>query len=137
MTPGEADFAASDLAQADNALREGELLLASGSGAGAVSRLYYAAFHSARAALTVKGLSSKTHRGQIALFEATFGAAPILGRLLQLRISADYGRARFEASANALRSTATEASAFVERCRVITEELRAAGADEADPPPDL
>lgn len=105
MTPGEAEHAISDVGHADEALREAALLLDAGSTAGAASRLYYAVFHAARAALTVKGASSRTHVGQITLFESTFGAAPILGKLLQLRIAADYGRVRFETPLEDLRVT--------------------------------
>ncbi|MEJ7702736.1 MAG: HEPN domain-containing protein [Geodermatophilaceae bacterium] len=56
----------------------------------AVSRLYYAVFHAARAALICHGLQAKTHSGQLDRFAVTFGPAPVVARLLELRIDADY-----------------------------------------------
>lgn len=137
MTPGEADYALEELGRAQEALGEGEMLLDAGHREGAASRLYYAVFHASRAALAPRGLHSKTHSGQIALFERTFGAAPILGRLFGLRGRADYARERFDATVQELRASARDAARFVERCRQIIDEAVARGPDEPDPPPDL
>lgn len=137
MTPGEAQRAHRELEAAEGALREAALLLDAGALQGAASRLYYAVFHAARAALTVRGLYAKTHSGQITLFERTFGAAPILEQLFTLRGRADYALERFEASADDLRARSDEASAFLDRCRAVVEEALARGPDEPDPPPDL
>lgn len=50
----------SEVARGDSTLESAELLLAAGKAADAVSRAYYAAFHSARAARTMRGVASKT-----------------------------------------------------------------------------
>ncbi len=90
----------------------------------------------ARAALAVRGLSAKRHSGQTALFHQTYGPAPILGQLLELRATADYGREELIASPEQLRALVVVAEAFVERCRGIVDEALARGSDEPDPPPD-
>lgn len=137
MTPGEIEYSQEELLSADEALREAKLLLDADAFAGGASRLYYAAFHAARAALGVRGLHAKTHSGQITLFERTFGVAPILGKLFTLRARADYARTKFMTSAEDMREAAAGASGFIERCREIVREAAARGADEPDPPPDL
>ncbi len=55
-------------ARGDEALEEAQLLLRAGDRAGAASRMYYAVFHAARAALILQGRYAKTHSGQITLF---------------------------------------------------------------------
>lgn len=73
MTPGQRERAESELATAAEALREASALLDLGLSRGAVSRLYYAVFHAARAALVSCGLHAKTHSGQLTRFVATSG----------------------------------------------------------------
>jgi hypothetical protein len=41
-------------------------------------------------ALLIRGLSAKTHSGQISVFAQTYGPAPFLGRLFDLRARADH-----------------------------------------------
>ncbi|MGI9120030.1 MAG: HEPN domain-containing protein [Acidimicrobiales bacterium] len=55
MTPGQADNAQSNLHMADQALRAARLLLDAGAREDAASRLNYAVFHAAHAALMVRG----------------------------------------------------------------------------------
>lgn len=136
MTPGQADNAQSNLFMAGQALRVAKMALDAGAREDAASRLYYAVYHAAHAALMVRGLYSKTHSGQITLFEATFGATPLLGKLFELRLDADYLRKTFTTTAEELEGRLAEGAAFVERCRAVVAEATAAGPDEADPPPD-
>ncbi len=137
MTPGEAESARNELTRADEAFAEYELLVRAGRLQGAASRLYFAVFHAARAALAARGSYAKTHAGQIALFERAFGPAPILGRLFGLRARADYARERFDASLEELEAAAGESTLFISRCRQLVDEAVARGPDEPDPPPDL
>ncbi len=137
MTPGEIEYAQEELLNADEALREANLLLGADAFAGGANRLYYATFHATRGALGVHGLYAKTHSGQITMFERTFGVAPILRQLFTLRARADYTRAKFAASPEEMRQAAEGAKGFVERCREIVREAAAPGPDEPDPRPDL
>lgn len=70
------------------------------------------------------------------MFEATFGREPLLGRLLQLRVAADYGAAPL-GTATELRALPADAVAFVERCREHVGDEIAKGADDPDPTRDL
>lgn len=137
MTPGDAEYARSELEQAAEALSAGRLLIDAGNEASAVSRLYYAVFHAARAALVVRGLHAKTHGGQALLFSQTYGESTVVTTLLEERIKADYGRGRYTKEVTQLRRLASDAEAFVACCRSIVEEAAARGPDEPDPPPDL
>lgn len=135
MTPGQGDRAANELRLARQALRSARLLLDAGAREDAASRLYYAVFHGAGAALNVRGRYAKTHSGQITLFTEEHGPAPILGQLLMLRAYADYST-EFKASTEALAELIEEAASFVEHCRALVAHALDAGPDEADPPPD-
>ena len=119
MTPGEVELAKAELAVAEGALRAARLLLEAGSWADAAHRTYHAAFHAARAALTVRGLSSRTRSGLVALFSQTFAGTPLLPRLLQLRQEADYETGPFTRTEEELRAAAEEAATFIARCREI------------------
>jgi uncharacterized protein (UPF0332 family) len=123
--------------RAGQALKEAEALLDLNFAQGASNRIYYAAFHAARAALSVKERASRTHAGQIKLFEETFGSAPALTRLLQQRVAADYGTEPYEPSTDDVRSLLDESAEFVERCRTIVAEASAQGPTAEDPAPDL
>lgn len=98
---------------------------------------YYSVFHAARAALTVRGAQAKTHAGVIQLFGREFGPAPILGKLQRLRAVADYEPDEPAETEEALRAALEDATAFVDRCRHLVDEVATAGPDEPDPPPDL
>lgn len=136
MTPGEAELAEAELRRARRALEDARSLIATGGAESAASRLYYAAFHATRAALTVRGLHSKTHSGQIALFTETFGAIPILGKLLRLRTEADYALGESRLSVGDLRDVLQDTESFVERCASLASEVIDRGPDEPDPAPD-
>lgn len=136
MTPGEGEKAREEMALAEQALRIGRLILDEDAPEDATSRLYYAAFHAARAALTILGEHARTHRGQIDLFQQHFGASPLLERLRKLRAYADYSTEGLRTPLDDLRSIADEVDGFVARCREIVEEALERGPDEPDPPPD-
>ncbi|MDQ3353425.1 MAG: HEPN domain-containing protein [Actinomycetota bacterium] len=136
MTPGQNELATEDQRRSESALAEARLLLDAGAREGASSRMYYAAFHAARAVLTLRGSHAKTHSGLITLFQRTFGPTPLLGRLLDLRGSADYAREPFTTTIEEIGHLVEETAAFVARSRLIVDGAQAAGADEPDPPPD-
>lgn len=136
MTPGQGELAAEDQRRSESALAEARLLLDAGAREGASSRLYYAAFHGARAVLTLQGRHAKTHSGLINLYQQTFGATPLLGRLLELRSWADYAREPFTTTTEEIASLVRETAAFVAQCRVAVDGAQAAGPTEADPAPD-
>ncbi len=102
-----------------------------------MSRLYYAVFHAARAALLVRDKHAKTHSGQATVFGATFGATPLVGKLLELRIDADYRSEDFTESEPGVRALLHEAESFIDRCRGLVDDEVARGIDDPDPPPDL
>lgn len=135
MTPGQGDRAAEELRLADQALRAARLLFDAGAREDGASRLYYAVFHAAGAALAVRGRYARTHSGQITLFHELYGPTPLLGQLFKLRAYADY-TTEFKATMEELAGLVDEATTFVERCRAVVVEALAAGPDEADPPPD-
>jgi uncharacterized protein (UPF0332 family) len=137
VSPGQRQRAESELAAAAEALRAAMALLGLGLTRDAISRLYYAVFHAARAALVSRGLHAKTHSGQRSRFVATFGPAPTIGRLLKLRIDADYRSQPPGETGAELASLVEEATTFVERCRGLVSEAIAAGIDDPDPPPDV
>ncbi|MBI1875185.1 MAG: HEPN domain-containing protein [Acidobacteria bacterium] len=58
--------------RAIEALREADLLIADQRWRGAINRLYYAAFHAAKALLAVRNLDTSKHSGTIALFQQHF-----------------------------------------------------------------
>lgn len=71
------------------------------------------------------------------MFNSTVEAAPLLGKLLEYRIDADYRPERFDQTEPQARDLLAEAKAFVDRCcQLVTDEV-AKGVDSADPPPDL
>lgn len=135
MTPGQGDRAADEMRLADQALGSAKLLFGARAREDATSRLYYAVFHAAGAALTVAGRYAKTHSGHIGLFKQLYGPADLLDRLFKLRGYADY-TTRFDATDEELASLVEQAATFVERCRAVVSDARTAGPDEADPPPD-
>lgn len=137
MTPGQGQFAQQEIRRALRALNTAERILESRAFEDAISRIYYATFHAARAALAVRDLFSRTHSGQIKMFQETFGAAPSLTQIFQQRVAADYGLTPYEPVANDVQRWLDDARAFVERCRGIVEAATEAGATEPDPPPDL
>lgn len=137
MSPGERHRATTELDTAATALREATALLDAGFVVGAISRLYYAVFHAARAALLVRGRHTKTHTGQVTQFTATFGLEPLLGELLGLRIVADYQSGEFDRSEADARALLDRAAEFVERCRGLVAAEVARGVNDPDPPPDL
>ncbi|MFL5798627.1 MAG: HEPN domain-containing protein [Actinomycetota bacterium] len=136
MTPGQIEEARAELRRAEQALAEAKLLFGAASLEGAASRLYYSAFHATRAALLVRGLSAKTHSGQIALFTDTYGAVPLLGRLLDLRARADYELGESIIARETVEQHVADAERFLTRCTEAVERAAAGGADEPDPPAD-
>jgi uncharacterized protein len=136
VTPGQIEEAQGELRRAEQALAEAKLLLDAASLEGAASRLYYSAFHATRAALLVRGLSAKTHSGQIALFTDTYGPVPLLGRLLDLRARADYELGESIIAHETVEQHLADAERFLTRCTEAVERAEAGGADEPDPPAD-
>ena len=99
MTPDVATLARHRLAMAREALRDADYLLERQAYKGAVNRLYYAAFHAARALLATRQLDSARHSGIIALFQREFVKPGLidaevsrgLPRAFETRLEVDYG----------------------------------------------
>jgi hypothetical protein len=96
-----------EFAKAEASLRASEALAALGLWDDAVSRAYYAAFHSANAALLSEGLQARTHGGLHDLFFQTFVLTGVVTRALakdlaalqRYREQADYSSTvRFDAT---------------------------------------
>ncbi len=62
------EYIRQELKKAEQALKAAQNLLADGLYDDAVSRAYYAVFHSARAALKIKGIETVSHKGLISQF---------------------------------------------------------------------
>ena len=98
MNPEIKKLAESRLQRAQEALKEGVILLERKSLPGAVNRLYYAAFYAARSLLATKELDSSKHSGVIALFHEHFvktaqfdqEKAKALSRSFEMRQDSDY-----------------------------------------------
>ena len=116
--------AAAELRLAAEELASAELLLASGQTRVAVARIYFAAFHAARARLYAAGLEPKTHGGAQHLFNVTFvksgkyeaSLSQMLARLQKYREEADYSAA-FVIDEATVRDELAIARKFVERMR--------------------
>lgn len=88
----------------------------------AMTRLYFAAFHAARAVLYAQGYDPKAHQGVLTLFNqhlvrpAHFEplAARVLARLQKYREQADYGES-FVVDLEGVREESAAAQQFVER----------------------
>jgi uncharacterized protein (UPF0332 family) len=87
-----------EIAQAEEILKEAELLLEKGFYKGAIARTYYFVFHLVKALLFSLGLEPKSHEGAVHLFNLHFirkdKIKPIYGklfsRLQKYREQADY-----------------------------------------------
>lgn len=98
MKPELVDLAKYRLEQAQQSLKDGELLLASQSYKSAMNRVYYATFYAARALLAVKELDSSKHSGVISLFNKEFVKTEMMSKkssatlwdAFSLRIEGDY-----------------------------------------------
>lgn len=111
------------LSRAKSALLEAETLLTDGFGGASISRSYYAMFYAARALLSTRGASPKSHGGTLQKLGELFvkpGLLPAemtaeMGATMELREQADY-----EADASALdelkaRQALDAARRFVDR----------------------
>jgi uncharacterized protein (UPF0332 family) len=87
-----------ELAAAQDAFSESEILYEKGLLRGAISRLYYFLFHTIKALLASKGLEPKSHDGTERLFSLYFvkdaifdvNDAKVLAVLMKYRSNADY-----------------------------------------------
>ena len=68
MNEGMKEYIRQELKKAEQSLKAAQNLLADGLYDDAVSRAYYAVFHSARAALKIKGTETVSHKGLISQF---------------------------------------------------------------------
>lgn len=98
MTREQAALAEHRLARARDELTTADELRDSGWHMAAASRIYYAAFHSARALLAAAGLQASSHKSAIILFQKHFvrtgripaETAKALPRAFEFRQEADY-----------------------------------------------
>lgn len=111
------------IGRAHEALDEANLLIEQRHFAGALNRLYYAAFYAARALLATKTLDSSRHSGVIALFQEHFvktglistGVARALPRAFEKRQTSDYGDFS-EPTGEEVLSLRDQVRAFVASC---------------------
>ncbi|OGX03084.1 MAG: hypothetical protein A3G87_09520 [Omnitrophica bacterium RIFCSPLOWO2_12_FULL_50_11] len=68
MTEEKRAFLHEEMKKAERSLRAAKTLVKEKLTDDAVSRAYYTVFHSARAALKIKGIETKTHQGLITQF---------------------------------------------------------------------
>lgn len=120
--PGEAEIKA-ELAGAHEALRDAEQNLSRGQLRNAISRAYYATFHSARAVLWGLAQAPKTHRGLQQLFGlhviqsglVTKDYSEILGDTFEQRELADYHHVTDSLKRDEVATLVDEARMFVQR----------------------
>lgn len=79
---------------------------------------------------------SSSGAAQIALFTETYGPAPLLGRLLDLRARADYELGEALLARETIEEQVADAERFLASCTETVEQAIAGGADEPDPPAD-
>ena len=95
----------------------------------AMTRLYFATFHSARAVLYAQGYDPKTHQGVLTLFNQHLVrpghfeplAARVLARLQKYREQADYGES-FVVDLEGVQEEAGAARQFVERAEQFAQQ---------------
>ena len=68
MSEGTTDYLREEMKKAAHSLQAAQKLIEANLMDDAVSRAYYAVFHSARAALKIKGIETMTHQGLISQF---------------------------------------------------------------------
>jgi uncharacterized protein (UPF0332 family) len=118
------------LARAREALDEGEHLLVRERAAGAVNRLYYSAFHAARALLAAAELDSARHSGVITLFHTHFVRTGLVGteharalsRAFEKRQKGDYGDFA-SVTLDEARELREEVRFFVDECERVLDTL--------------
>ncbi len=116
--------AAAELAKAEKSLAAAGGLIRLGLYDDAASRLYYAAFHFASAALLMLGVEVATHRALMSLFSLHLikpglidvESARILSNLMSLRHQADYNR-HFEMDAEGARQERARAQRLIDELR--------------------
>jgi uncharacterized protein (UPF0332 family) len=116
------------ITRAHEALDEANLLIEQRHFTGALNRLYYAAFYSARALLATRTLDSSRHTGVIALFQEHFvktglistDVARTLPRAFEKRQTSDYGDFSEPTSEEVL-SLRNQVRVFVAACETVIE----------------
>lgn len=122
--PNREKNAETELARAEDCLREAAALEKAGLPYGVTSRAYYAVFHAARALLFSLGLEVKSHRAALSMLGEHFvkpgRLSPELGRLASHmqrdREDADYDPGTLVTNVQATRAVA-DAEAFVAEAR--------------------
>jgi len=120
---------ASELERADESLRAAQVLVDAGLFRDAESRLYYAAYHAAVAALLTEAIEPRSHAGVASLLGQHFvktgrldtGDARLFARLQKYRLEADYGR-DFVLTAAALAEDLDSCRGFIARVRALIEQ---------------
>ena len=107
-------------------LESAQILLESGKFRSSVGRSYYAMFHAAKAALSNKGVETKTHRGTIGRFGLEFIKPGFVEELyskalsfaMDERLAADYEPAAVFSGEEAL-DALEKAKDFVDRVEIL------------------
>ena len=113
--------------RAAECVEDARILLDNGRLAAAVTRIYYAMFHAATAALLARDIRRRSHHALLAAFGQTFVKSGKLDRPLYRDFRAAFERrqqADYEATLDVDRQTADQlyekAIAFVDACRQLT-----------------
>ena len=124
------ELSESYLIMAKDKLDTASLLLREGKCRDSISRAYYSAFLSAKAALLLIGEEPKSHGGLITIFSLKFIKtntidrvySKILGHLLNARLQSDYNPLSWEDEEDA-HTLFEEATKFVDRMEKLSVEL--------------
>lgn len=140
MSDERAVLARHRVSRAREELATAEELRDSGWYMASASRLYYAAFHAARALLAAASVHASSHKGAIILFQKHFvktgripaETAKALPRAFEFRQEADYADF-LSVSEQAVNERLNEVSAFIEACDGLLDETLREGVEKVMP----
>jgi len=122
------NYAKASLERAEKALKSAKLLQENGELEDAASRAYYAMFHAARAILFSKGITAKTHRGTISIFDEKIVKQHILSeeyadtlrKAFDLRQKSDY-ELYAQPNVEVIKETIKNAENFLKKAKELTK----------------
>lgn len=130
-TKQKTDLAKYRLKQAEESLKDAELLLRYGRFASAVNRCYYVVFYASQALLLLKNLSFQKHSANMAAFLREFvkpgsfsvETSKILKRLFYKRTVADYGDFQ-EFKEEETQKAVSDAKTFLHEAEKLFEQIK-------------
>ncbi|TVQ23093.1 MAG: HEPN domain-containing protein [Leptolyngbya sp. DLM2.Bin15] len=113
------------LSEADETLREAEILLAQSAFRGSVNRSYYAMFYAVAGLLATQGLGTSKHSGVISLFDREFVKTGILPKTLSRSLHRAFDERQASDYGEMLTPDQALATDLLEQARVFVSKIRA------------